>query len=98
METVTAEELNRAREIGLDWSRSSVVADLPSWPDLECDPRAFRDAGNAAVPTLHLEDVSAIPFVNVIAGVELYQHRARVRSYTGDVFAAVTPVVDGYED
>ena len=48
-------------------------------------------------PALHLEDVSAIPFVNIIPGVEQYQHRARVRAYDGDLFAAVTPVPEGYE-
>ena len=34
-------------------------------------------------PVLHLEDVSAIPFLSEIAGVEEYQHRARVRATTG---------------
>jgi len=41
--------------------------------------------------------VSAIPFLVDIAGVELYQHRARVRCKTGDIYAAVTPSVEGYE-
>lgn len=49
-------------------------------------------------PVLHLEDVSDIPFVSVIPGVEQYQHRARVRAGDGDLFAAVTPLPDGYED
>ena len=49
------------------------------------------------VPVLHLEDVSEIPFLDDIAGVELYQHRARVRAGDGDLFAAVTPATDGYE-
>ena len=51
-----------------------------------------------AVPVLHLEDVSEIPFLDGIAGVELYQHRARVRAGDGDLFAAVTPAAEGYED
>ena len=31
-------------------------------------------------PQLHLEDVSAIPFVSLVDGIEEYQHRARVRA------------------
>lgn len=49
-------------------------------------------------PKLCLDDVSAIPFLSGVPGVELYQHRARVRAGDGDLFAAVTPTVDGYED
>lgn len=50
------------------------------------------------LPTLHLEDVSAIPFVDGVAGVEQYQHRARVRAHDGDLFASTTPPTSGYED
>ncbi len=53
--------------------------------------------GEDAYPTLYLDDVSDIPFLVNIAGVEEYQHRARVRAGDGDLFAAVTPVVEGYE-
>jgi len=49
-------------------------------------------------PVLHLDDVSKIPFVQDVAGVEEYQHRARVRARTGDLFTAVTDPSDGYED
>ena len=52
-----------------------------------------------AAPTLHLEDVSAIPFLADIAGVEEYQHRARVRAHAGDLYATVTasdPAYDAY--
>ena len=48
-------------------------------------------------PTLHLEDVSAIPFLRDIAGVEEYQHRARVRAEPGDLYATVTPPDPDYE-
>jgi hypothetical protein len=50
------------------------------------------------VPTLHLDDVSKIPFVKDVSGVEEYQHRARVRADTGDLFVAVTRQSDGYEE
>ncbi len=49
-------------------------------------------------PTLHLDDVSAIPFLVDIAGVEEYQHRARLRAGDGDLFVAVTPPATGYEE
>lgn len=47
--------------------------------------------------TLHLDDVSAIPFLTEIAGVEEYQHRARVRAAEGDLYATVTPPDADYE-
>ena len=46
---------------------------------------------------LHLEDVSAIPFLTAILGVEEYQHRARVRAADGDLYATVTPPDPDYE-
>lgn len=49
-------------------------------------------------PAIHLEDVSGIPFVSAVPGVEEYQHRARVRAGSGDLFVTVTAVADGYED
>lgn len=48
-------------------------------------------------PTLYLEDLSGIPFLSKIAGIEAYQHRARVRAADGDIIAAVGPKVEGYE-
>ena len=48
-------------------------------------------------PTLHLEDVSAIPFLSGIPGVEEYQHRARVRTSPGDAYATATGVDRVYE-
>ena len=48
-------------------------------------------------PALHLEDVSAIPFLSGIAGVEEYQHRARVRASPGDAYATATGVERVYE-
>ncbi len=49
-------------------------------------------------PTLYLDDVSEIPFLDEISGVEEYQHRARVRAGEGDLFATVTRPVAGYEE
>lgn len=58
--------------------------------------RLWRPGAQPA-PTLHLEDVSAIPFLSGIAGVEEYQHRARVRAAPGDAYATVTGVDPAYE-
>jgi len=48
-------------------------------------------------PTLHLDDVSGIPFLVDIAGVEEYQHRGRLRADDHDVYVTVTQAADGYE-
>ena len=48
-------------------------------------------------PTLHLDDVSGIPFLVDVAGVEEYQHRARLRCDDGDSFVTVTRPAPGYE-
>ena len=49
------------------------------------------------VPVLALDDVSAIPFLEGVSGVDEYQHRARLRAGDGDLFAAGTPQTPGYE-
>ena len=54
--------------------------------------------GDRGLPTLYLDDVSAIPFLVNIAGVEAYQHRARTRAGDGDLFATVTPPTEDYEE
>ena len=48
-------------------------------------------------PTVHLDDVSGIPFLVDVSGVEEYQHRARLRCDDGDVFVTVTTPTRGYE-
>ena len=54
--------------------------------------------GDRELPTLHLDDVSGIPFLSGVEGVDEYQHRARVRCGDGDIFATVTEPAAGYED
>lgn len=58
----------------------------------------YWDGSLASAPQLHLDDFSAIPFLVDISGVEEYQHRARLRAESGDLFATVTPQPEGYED
>ena len=53
--------------------------------------------GDSPHPTVQLDDVSAIPFLAEIAGVEEYQHRGRLRAGDHDVYVTVTPAVGGYE-
>ena len=48
-------------------------------------------------PTVHLDDVSGIPFLVDVSGVEEYQHRARLRCGDGDLFVTVTGPTLGYE-
>ncbi len=79
-------------------------ADLRAFADrLDLDGRlaSYRDRRwqPVAAPrcVLHLEDVSGIPFLNEIAGVEEYEHRARVRAGTGDLYATRTPPDPDYE-
>jgi len=79
-----------------------VEKDLKDWTVteevLEAN-RRFKDLTwtGALAPTIHLEDVSGIPFVSAVPGVEEYQHRARVRAFDNDLFASVSPVSLGYE-
>ncbi|MGB5193880.1 MAG: hypothetical protein WBN70_12930 [Polyangiales bacterium] len=49
-------------------------------------------------PTLQLDDVSGIPFLVDIAGVEEYQHRGRLRATDHDIYVTVTAAADGYEE
>jgi len=49
-------------------------------------------------PTLQLDDVSGIPFLVDIAGVEEYQHRGRLRAGDHDIYVTVTAAAVGYEE
>ncbi len=51
----------------------------------------------AGLPVLQLDDVSGIPFLEGVVGVEYYQLRARVRARPGDLFAATCPDIPAYE-
>ena len=59
-------------------------------------PHRWR-VGDSPHPTVQLDDVSAIPFLVDIAGVEEYQHRGRLRADDHDVYVSVTPAAEGYE-
>jgi len=48
-------------------------------------------------PTLHLDDLGAIPFLDNVVGVEGYQLRARVRAQDGDLYVATCPDMPDYE-
>lgn len=60
------------------------------------EPHRYR-GNEGGTPTLHVDDFTGIPFLDGIAGVEHYQHRARLRAVEGDCFAASTPASCGYE-
>lgn len=55
------------------------------------------DASGSTWPTLHLDDVSGIPFLVDVAGIEEYQHRGRLRAGDGDIYATITAAATGYE-
>ena len=69
--------------------------------DIEAHLRPFEAfrwrPDDPAHPTLQLDDVSGIPFLADIAGVEEYQHRGRLRAGDHDVYVTVTPAAAGYE-
>ena len=89
---LTAEDLARARQAVRPMAeRLDLAAKAAPYA-----AHAWSDAARGR-PTLFLDDFSAIPFLVNIAGVEEYQHRARVRAGDGDLFAAVTPATPGYE-
>jgi len=88
---------------GLDTLRRcrDAVSDLAAkWELAERNERwrAIRWAGQTAATTVHLEDVSAIPFVAGIPGVEAYQHRSRVRASDSDIYVCVSEPAEGYEE
>lgn len=86
------DRLARARAIGRSFAAEhGLEARLAPYA-------AHRWQPAEVVPTLHLDDVSAIPFLVDIAGVEEYQHRARLRAGDDDLVAAVTPLSEGYEE
>ncbi|MGB8331113.1 MAG: hypothetical protein WCE62_13400, partial [Polyangiales bacterium] len=60
------------------------------------EPHLWR-RGDCPDPTLQLDDVSGIPFLADVTGVEEYQHRGRLRAGDQDVYVTVTPAADGYE-
>lgn len=85
-------DLDRARRVGNELGGElGLEGALRSY-------EAFRwRADDPAHPTLQLDDVSGIPFLADIAGVEEYQHRGRLRAGDHDVYVTVTPAADGYE-
>lgn len=89
---VDAQDLERARRVAREVREEMHLDDaMQPYAQFQHD----GDLGDESV--LALEDISGIPFVAQIPGVEEYQHRARVRARTGDLFVAVTAPVDGYE-
>ena len=70
----------------------SALAGFATRLDLEARLTPFapqRWRGRRDTPTLHLDDVSGIPFLVGVPGVEEYQHRARLRCGDGDLFLTV---------
>lgn len=88
-------------EVPAEGTLENVVEELAQRFDLRRRLAAFEphrvQGGHDETPALHLDDFTGIPFLDGIAGVEHYQHRARLRAVEGDLFAASTPASPGYE-
>ena len=85
-------DLERARGVGHELG---LELDLPAALEPYASLRWRPD--DPPHPTLQLDDISAIPFISEIPGVEEYQHRGRIRAGDHDVYVTVTPAADGYE-
>ncbi len=96
---MTPIDTDAIRQLTARWGLERGVFESNAKFENRCaSPEFHQRFRQGKVPTLSLEDVSGIPFVSVIPGVEMYQHRARVRASNGDVFATSTPLPAGYED
>lgn len=85
-------DFGRARLVGRELGAEiDIAAQLKPYEAHRWKP------GDATYPTLHLDDVSAIPFLVDVAGVEEYQHRGRLRAGEHDAYVTVTPAAEGYE-
>ena len=82
----------RAREVAeaLD-ERLELRARCAPWAAHAYDPAGPRG------PVLHIDDLNAIPFLQDIIGVELYQLRAVVRAGDGDLTVATCPPIEDYK-
>ncbi len=86
------QDLGRARLAGTDLGTDlDIAAKLRPYESYRWRP------DDTPHPTLQLDDVSGIPFLVDIAGVEEYQHRGRLRAGDHDIYVTVTPAADGYE-
>jgi hypothetical protein len=81
-----------ARGVGAMAERVGLAERLEPYASLRWGVEPF------VAPMLHLDDFSELPFLDGVSGVQEYQHRARTRAGTGDIFAAATPAVEGYEE
>lgn len=108
-----AERERASLALGASWSEAELTEEDLGRAAAAVEPLAQRLGVPAALqalaahtwspepntwPTLTLDDISAIPFLLKVAGVEEYQHRARVRCRAGDLYAAVTAETPGYAD
>lgn len=91
MEEARSADLERARRAVEPLARELDREELAGY-----EPLVWSEA-RSRLPVLNFDDVSAIPFLVDIDGVEEYPHRARLRAGDGDLFAAVTDQNEAYE-
>lgn len=87
----SGESKTLAAKLIKEWGLEEAIGEYSPWA-IGAEGELFGEA-----PQVHLEDVTGIPFVSGVPGVEEYQHRARVRARDGDFFAAGTRPPEGYE-
>jgi len=68
-----------------------IHAEAERWKAHRYDPETAPSA------VLQLDDVSGVPFLQDIVGVQYYQLRTRVRAGDGDAYVAACPGMDDYE-
>jgi hypothetical protein len=80
----------------------SLVTEIPQekgWLSARCEWARYQYKGKEKrYPFLYLDDLSAIPQLDDIAGIEFYQQRARLRTDSGDFVALTHPLEKSYED
>jgi hypothetical protein len=84
-----------------DIQRVDRLADglLREYPTLQLERDFRRLVPERIEPggTLHVDDLTAISFLDAGLDVRFYQERARLRAGDGDLVATAQPVADGYE-
>ncbi|MFT7582732.1 MAG: hypothetical protein ACI9MR_004415, partial [Myxococcota bacterium] len=70
---------------------TGLIEAARAWAPLRFEPWVHGD------DALHLDDVSGVPFLQDIVGVQYYQLRTRVRAGDGDLYVAACPGLDAYE-
>ncbi|MBI5778649.1 MAG: hypothetical protein HZA49_04235 [Planctomycetes bacterium] len=85
-------EFRRVRSLARELMRAK------GWDKAEREFAGFLlDNEEHHLPVLHIDDLSEIPHLDGIPGIEYYQQRARLRAGNGDLVALTHPMEESYE-